>query len=171
MLISVAATAADGAANPIAIAQFVQRTREYVSLRERAVARQPPLEETGAPAEIDAREKTLAAAIRAARAGARRGEIFGSAQAPLAAAARREWRQRTPSERTPPASIAPPPVNAPYPEEQPLETFSPKLLEVFPELPTEIEYRFFGPHLILRDVEANLIVDVIPDVLREAPAR
>ena len=41
----------------------------------------------------------------------------------------------------------------------------PKLLLRLPRLPEEVEYRFLGRHLILRDVGANVIVDFIYNVL------
>ena len=40
----------------------------------------------------------------------------------------------------------------------------PSLLLNLPKLPKELEYRFVGRELILRDIAANLIVDVIPEV-------
>ena len=40
----------------------------------------------------------------------------------------------------------------------------PVLVDALPALPQELEYRFVGRHLVLLDVEANLVVDV----LREA---
>jgi hypothetical protein len=158
----------------IAVEQFVQRTRDYVRLRSH-VAPGARLEETASPEEISAREAALAHAIRAVRAGAKPGDVFGSAREPLAAIARRDWRERAPAERAalqgelPPSAA--PAVNAPYPASLPLATVPAKLLEALPELPEELEYRFVGPHLILRDVEANLVVDVVPDLLTGTGAR
>jgi hypothetical protein len=43
----------------------------------------------------------------------------------------------------------------------------PSMLAGLPELPPELEYRFLGRHLILVDVLANLVVDVLPDALPE----
>ena len=43
----------------------------------------------------------------------------------------------------------------------------PSMIAALPELPPEIEYRFLGRHLMLVDVLANLIVDVLPDALPE----
>jgi hypothetical protein len=40
----------------------------------------------------------------------------------------------------------------------------PSLLLNLPELPKELEYRFVGRELVLRDSAANLIVDVLPDI-------
>jgi hypothetical protein len=35
----------------------------------------------------------------------------------------------------------------------------PNVLQALPKLPLDIEYRFVGKHLILRDARANLIID------------
>ena len=56
-------------------------------------------------------------------------------------------------------------VNEAYPDGAPLATMPPKLLLRLPRLPEEVEYRFLGRHLILRDVGANVIVDFIYNVL------
>ena len=55
-------------------------------------------------------------------------------------------------------------VNANYPDGLPLQSMPPSLLLNLPRLPKELEYRFVGRELILRDTQANLIVDVIPDL-------
>ena len=57
-----------------------------------------------------------------------------------------------------------PQVNQVYPTTFPLATFPPTLLKVLPPLPKEVEYRIVAGHLILRDTEANLIVDFIRQV-------
>jgi hypothetical protein len=41
----------------------------------------------------------------------------------------------------------------------------PALLAVLPALPEELEYRFIGRDLVLVDVHADLIVDVLKDAL------
>ena len=55
-------------------------------------------------------------------------------------------------------------VNQVYPTTFPLATFPPTLLKVLPPLPKEVEYRIVAGHLILRDTEANLIIDFIRQV-------
>jgi len=65
----------------------------------------------------------------------------------------------------------PPAINTDYPTTLPLATVPPSLLLKLPTLPEDLEYRFLGRHLILRDIKANLIVDFIPDVVPAAPAR
>jgi hypothetical protein len=56
-------------------------------------------------------------------------------------------------------------VNAKYPPGAPLPTVPANLLLNLPTLPEEVEYRIVGKHLILRDTEADIIVDYIPNVL------
>ncbi len=57
---------------------------------------------------------------------------------------------------------SPPAVNADYPESAALATVPPLILVNLPRLPDGLEYRFMGRDLILRDREANVIVDFIP---------
>jgi hypothetical protein len=70
--------------------------------------------------------------------------------------------QRNEAEEEVPAFA--PQVNHTYPTTFPLATFPPALLKVVPPLPKGVEYRVVAGHLILRDTEANLIVDFISQV-------
>jgi hypothetical protein len=56
-------------------------------------------------------------------------------------------------------------VNGSYPADIPFETTPPTLLNEFPVLPQAIQYRFVGPNLVLQDVAANLIIDVLPHAI------
>jgi hypothetical protein len=55
-------------------------------------------------------------------------------------------------------------VNAPYPS-VPLQSTPPSLLLNLPPLPSEVDYRLVGRALVLRDVQANLIVDFVPNAI------
>ena len=44
----------------------------------------------------------------------------------------------------------------------------PCVLAVLPPLPDELQYRFVGRDLVLVDIEANLIVDVLPEAISSA---
>ena len=57
-------------------------------------------------------------------------------------------------------------VNDPYPHHVPLQSMPPSLLQSLPKLPKELDYRVVGRDSVLRDTEANLIVDFIPDAIR-----
>ena len=60
-------------------------------------------------------------------------------------------------------------INTVYPTTLPLITFPAGLLRKLPDLPPELEYRIVGRSLLLRDVKANLIVDVLRDVVPTIP--
>ena len=60
---------------------------------------------------------------------------------------------------------APVRVNGPYPDEIPLTTMPPTVIEVLPKLPEELEFRFIGDRLILFDHHAHLIVDYVDRAL------
>jgi hypothetical protein len=46
-----------------------------------------------------------------------------------------------------------------------MATMPPGLLKVLPALPKELEYRIIGRDLVLRDVDASLIIDYVPNVI------
>jgi hypothetical protein len=56
-------------------------------------------------------------------------------------------------------------INGQYIPAAPLSTVPPTVLLQLPPLPEELEYRFVGRTLILRDSIANLIVDFIPNAV------
>lgn len=148
---------------------FMDRVKDYVALRTRVAESLPPLKQTDTPVQIVARERALGEAIEQARAGAREGEVFGSAAPFFAKELRDDWRSRSKTERAGLLrELSPgyrPKVNTVYPPTMPLATFPPALLERLPQLPDGLEYRIVGAHLILRDTKANLIVDVLPNAL------
>lgn len=154
--------------------QFLQHARDYVSVRNSAMEEVPQLEETTSPVEIAAREKLIADAIRARRKTAKRGDVFDGAGPQILALVRNDWQGRPYAERAALwkeiPNIEAPAVNAPYPARLPLATFPPELFARLPQLPEELDYRFAGPHLILLDAEANMVVDVLPNVLTDPGA-
>jgi hypothetical protein len=161
------------------LAGFLARAERYAALHRKLESQGAPLRETDSPEQIAARGQALGQALRRSRRDARVGDLFGDARAPIAAIVRADWQRRTPEEQKGLLSellrLEAPAVNSVYPASLPLATFPPGVLMLLPELPEELEYRYFGRHLILRDAEANLVVDVIPDVLSnpvsEHPAR
>jgi hypothetical protein len=157
-----------------ATAEFLKRVQDYTSLQRRVVEKIGKLDPTKSPAEIAAREKALGEAMRSARAGAKPGDLFAPEAARLfKAIIRNEFKLRGPAtirNREDTQEELPnftPMVNQLYPTTYPLATFPPGVLRQLPALPKPLEYRFVQSNLILRDSEANLIVDVLPDA---APA-
>jgi len=56
-------------------------------------------------------------------------------------------------------------INQSYPENVPLQSTPPTLLLNLPELPESLEYRILGRDLVLRDSDANIVVDYVPNAL------
>jgi hypothetical protein len=157
-----------------AYGRFDRAVADYLALRREAVAGVPPLKAGADAATIAARQKALAQAIRARRRGARAGEIFTPAAAPLIVRAAREELAGGADERSkvarenPRAETPKSPVvlkvNADYPPAASVSTMPPGLLLRLPRLPEGIEYRFVGKHLVLTDVDASIIVDYLLNV-------
>ena len=155
-----------------AIADFRKRVDEYVALRKPLVSAVGELDETKSQAEIAACATKLAEAIRVARANVRPGDIFTPAVAGVfRTVIREEYGRRSAPVRNSRQDTQDelpnftPQVNALYPTTFPLATFPPTLLRVLPPLPEEVEYRIVTKYLILRDIEANVIVDVLPNAI------
>jgi hypothetical protein len=150
------------------LADFRDRVDKYVELRNKADDSAPPLKKTPEPAEIRAAQNALTERVGAARSGAKHGDIFTPA---ITAHFRRllhpelkdKANQQLIKDDNP--GNFPFKVNAPYPEKEPLSTVPPTILASLPQLPKDIEYRFVGNHLILRDGRANLIIDYIPNAI------
>ena len=163
--------AAQAQTNPTAaaLADFDVRLKTYVALHRRLANETGEIDETKSPREITDREVALGKLIRTARAQARRGDIFISpVETLLKRLIREESARRSPRVRTDrkedqdELADFTPTVNQVYPPTQPLVTFPAGLLRVLPKLPRELEYRLVQRNLILRDIEANLIIDFIP---------
>lgn len=159
---------------PVAsLAEFNTRLAEYVTVHQRAAATLHMDRQTKDAAGITDRQKALADRIRAARPQARQGDIFTAAvESDLRRITRADLSARPAADRAavraevPRLAFA---VNDEYPTNAPLATVPPMLLASLPRLPEELEYRFFDRHLVLLDVDANLIVDYIPDALPASP--
>ena len=153
-----------------AVQAFATRVKAYLDLRGNVESGLPKIHETDDPTKLHAREAALGEAVRAVRADAKEGDLFGPDMSPLLIEIiRKDWRRRAPRDRAALQVEMPKPfvpkVNMTYPSTHPLVTFPPMLLRQLHQLPEGLEYRFVGRHVILRDVKANLIVDVLRDVL------
>jgi hypothetical protein len=158
-------------ANPVApeVKAFLDRVDAYVALRSKADDGIPKLTETSDPKKIAEREQALGEALMKARAGVKVGEVFVPEFLPtLNKIIKDDFSKRTMAERK--ALIVELPkgvkfgINQPYPTTIPLATCPPKLLKALPELPSGIEYRIVHRNLILRDVKANYVIDMVANV-------
>jgi hypothetical protein len=161
-------------ANPdaLVLADFSKRIKAYIDVRNDVEKGSAKQKETSDPAKIREAQVTLAERIRAARKDARPGDIFTPE---VRAAFRRlmypetkgaEGRETKAEMKEDAPTAVPLKVNANYPEGRALPTVPANLLASLPQLPEALEYRIVEKHLILRDVDANLIVDYIPNAIR-----
>jgi hypothetical protein len=170
----IAPTGAQTAVNAhgAAIKAFRDRLDAYVKLHSEVAGTVPPLKETSDPAKLHSREVALGKALQQARVGVKQGVIFGTDLGPfIRKLIRHDWRHRSPVDRTALMKEVPRDpvhVNELYPTAVPLATFPPRLLREMPPLPDDLEYRFYGRHLIIRDIDANLVVDILPDAIPRA---
>ena len=149
-------------------AVFSARIDEYLNLRRALEQGLPPLTVTDNPAEILHAELALATRIQAARAGARQGDIFTRE---IRADFRRvllletdSWTRAAIMDENPGAFSSR--INRTYPKERSVSTVPANILAALPRLPDDIQYRFLGPHLVLHDIRANIILDRIPCAIR-----
>jgi hypothetical protein len=154
---------------------FEDSIEEYVRLHEQVRASLPPVDVSAEPRTILRASHQLAAAIRDARQAAQRGDVFN----PVVAAnfrARIDYALRDHDRRKKvldqlteveddederPKAGWVPAVNGT------LDWFAtggtpPSIIKALPDLPDELQYRFVGLDLLLLDVDANLIVDILP---------
>jgi hypothetical protein len=155
--------------------EFKKRIDAYLKIHNEAEGKVPNLKRTDDPKEISDREKALADTIMTLRAGAKPGEIFAIEYQPyFIKIVQDDFKGRSAADRKALVSELPKNVkvdiNTVYPTTLPLETFPPALLRKLPDLPPELEYRIVARSLILRDVKANLIVDILRDVVPTIPS-
>jgi hypothetical protein len=155
--------------------EFKKRIDAYLKVHNEAEGKVPNLKRTDDPKEISDREAALAKTIMTLRAGAKPGDIFAPEYQPyFVKIVQDDFKLRSAADRK--ALVAELPknvkvdINTVYPTTLPLETFPPALLRKLPDLPPELEYRIVGRSLLLRDVKANLIVDILRDVVPTIPS-
>ena len=148
---------------------FEKRLDVYMALRKRLTDSIGDLDPTGSQEEIAARAVALANAIIASRPQAKQGDIFSpEVSAFLATLIKQEYSRRsepvieTRGDQQEELPSFEPQVNQIYPTTYPLATFPPALLPVLPPLPEHVEYRIVRDKLVLRDIEANVILDFMP---------
>ena len=181
MLVSLATSLASAQSRPnppvnrnAAIASdFEQRVADYMKVHQQAQNGLTTPKNTESPEKISDYQHELATKIRESRTQAPQGSIFtpevvGLFQGLVTSALNSPdgGKIRKSYQHAEPAAIRGVrlEVNQTYPDGVPLQSMPPSLLLNLPPLPKQLEYRFVGHELVLLDVAANLIVDIIPDV-------
>ena len=167
------------------LTEYSNAVQAYVALHKRAAAALRKLPDQAEPAMVAVYQKTLAEAIRQSGPRPRQGHVSSptssrssggcwrpSSRARARPRRGRRWRRATP--RRPRGLPKDPDVKprdvpllpyADYPADAPVSTMPPPVLLKMPQLPKELEYRFVGKNLVLRDTVANIIVDFIPQAV------
>ena len=156
-----------------ALRSFEARVHEYVTLHREIEQKLPKLGREATPEEIDKNQRELGVLMRSARADAKQGEFFTpDVQEFLAGLFDRVFRGvngknllgSIMDENPGLAKIS---VNERYPDDVPLSTMPPEILDALPELEEDMEYRFIGRRLALIDSHAHLIADFTDELLPE----
>lgn len=154
------------------VATFEKRVKDYLKLRNGIKSKLPTkLSKDSTPEQIHSYMTSFEDGVRAARAGAKRGELFVPEVATyIRNILREDFSRQDKAELRKTVLQAetqgvPVRVNYPYPEEKELTEMPPTLLLKLPQLPQEMRYRFVGSNLLLVDRENNLIVDYMTNAL------
>jgi hypothetical protein len=151
--------------------RFSAKVQRYVELHRRIEKTVPKLKNTSSPQSIAAHQQELAQKIQQARTNAREGEIFQPAAQAFRHAIEREFQgseaknARATIQQGEPIKNVRLGVNQVYPKDLPYTSVPPTLLLKLPKLPDGLAYRIVDHDLVLLDVKANLVVDLIPEPL------
>jgi hypothetical protein len=157
-----------------ALATMNDRLRQYVDLHTKIERSLPRLPKEATPQQIDKHQRAMERLMRRARATARPGDIFTPEARPVikrllasvfAGPDGKQLRASIMDESQAAPSAAKLAVNGRYPDDVPLTTVPPQVLQTLPKLTENLEYRFIGDSIILLDVHAHVIADFIEDVL------
>jgi hypothetical protein len=153
------------------VRRFTERLHEYLKLHKDQENSLPALKPTEDTEKITSHQKALAEKIRRARAQAQRGQIFtpevqqyfiGLIHNEFHGPVGRETRSSINKGEPLRGRLG---INESYPDGVPLTTVPPTLLLALPKLPQELKYGIVDHDLILLDVKANLVVDLMIDVI------
>lgn len=145
--------------------------KTYVELHKKLEDGLPKLPDSATPQQIDTNQRELEKRVRQARASAKQGDIFTpQAQVVIKRLLAqifdgpdgKQLKASILDEYTGNAKVA---VNGRYPDDVPVSTVPPEVLQVLPKLAEDMEYRFIGDTLIILDGHAHVIADYIPDAL------
>jgi hypothetical protein len=160
-------------ADAAVIADFVKHVDGYAALHKKLEATLPALPKQTTPQQMDAHERALAKLIQDGRASAKQGDLFTPAMQRLVRrllapvftgrAGAQIKSEITDKEYKGTVKLA---VNGRYPDEVPVSTMPPQVLQALPKLPEELEYRFVLTSLILFDPHAHIIPDFVEQAFK-----
>ena len=160
--------AGDVASEAAVIQQFHDRIEQYMVIRSRLANEVASPSANSSAVQVTNASDALAAAIQRARPRSQSGSFF--APSTITVFKRRvtevvrednlllvlaDIDDDGPAQRAPTVYLR-------FPTYSPLATMPGSLLAVLPPLPKELEYRIVGSYLVLRDIDAAIILDYIP---------
>jgi hypothetical protein len=153
------------------MAEFEARVKAYVELHRKVEKTLPELPKDPTPEQINKQQTAVAQLISRARPGAQVGDIFTKeTRALFRRYLARVFTGREAAQLKAVIMDENPGklqlhVGGRYPEGVPLSTVPPQVLAALPKLPEELEYRFIGDRLVLHDIHAHTIVDLIENAI------
>jgi hypothetical protein len=161
-----------------ALQAYVDRTQPYRKQAAQAAEQVPgkAAAGTGAEASVRKRQNVLAQALKTTlRPNAKPGDILGDGAAKVIrkkvddafSGPRHDLLMDSLAEQNDAGKAAPQKLTINEPAEAP--RVPPLLVDMLPALPKQLEYGFAGRTLLLRDVDADVVVDYLPDTLPELP--
>jgi len=151
-------------ADAAALATMNDRLKDYLALHTKLEATLPKLPTTATPIEIDKNQRQFEALMRKTRATAKQGDIFTAEAQPVirrlvatvfdgpeGAALKKSITDESPERKG-----APLVVNARYPDDVPVSSVPPQILQTLPKLTEDLEYRFVHDDLILLGLQIHL---------------
>ena len=159
-----------------AIVEFARATYAYANLHRTVAASLLPEETCADPEETQRRVGRLAEALRSERAAARAGDVFTPA---IASVFRRRLADAIRQSALRGEALEPQQAPRDEPRLEVNDAFPwsagqgmpPAILATLTPLPSELEYRFVYRDLVLLDVGANLVVDILENALPLTPTR
>jgi hypothetical protein len=158
-------------ADAAALATMNSRLKDYLELHRKLERELPKLPDNATPVQIDTNQRLLEQKVRAARSGAKQGDLFTPEATPVikrllaAVFGGPDGKQLKDSimDENPVDVVVK--VNGRYPDTVPVSTVPPQVLQTLPKLTEDMEYRFIGDRIVLLDAHAHLIADFIDDAL------
>jgi hypothetical protein len=154
-----------------ALATMNDGLKEYVDLHNKIESTLPKRPDDATPEQIDKNQRMFERQMREARKTAKPGDIFTPQARPViiklleAVFAGPQGRQLKASIMDENPKDVPHTVNGRYPDNVPLSSVPPEVLQTMPKLTEDMEYRFIGDDLILLDTHAHVIADFIEGAL------
>jgi hypothetical protein len=153
------------------VSDFEGRAARYMQLHDKIQKQGTPQRQRGDVGENLVSQQAMAMRMRFARRDARPGDLFTPA---IALALRRALdpeirglaalRVRESIREDAPATFVLV-VNGSFPEGGSRSTMPGNVLRILPTLPNGLEYRIIDQHLVLIDLEANIVVDYMLDIM------